>query len=168
MDGTEYGSGLIPKRGLPTMVEYPNGHGSGHAGNATSRERQEREDAVGLTRSRQAKALDLLLQAGAHGLVVAEVEHLLDVGHGQASSALSHLHRAGRVVRLTDRRNTQELYVHPDYVNGRKESPYNPRTQRKHPRFHSDTTVMEAMDRAGITNHPENYTKIRAFLENLP
>lgn len=168
MDGTEYGSGLIPKRGLPTMIEYPNGNGSGHAGNATSRERQQREDASGMTLSRQEAALELVQTSGAEGVTVAEAEGFLSVGHGQASSALSHLHRAGRVTRLKDRRRSQEIYVVPEHVNGRKESPYNARPQRKHPKFHSDTTVIEAMRVAGMTLDEQTYDGVRRMLENLP
>ena len=151
-----------------TMIEYPNGHGSGHAGNATSRERQQLEDAKGLTESRQERALTALTAAGPNGLVVAEMENILGVGHGQASSALSHLHRAGKVVRLKDRRAKQEIYVLPDWTNGRTESPYNPRLNRKHPRFYSDTTVVKAMGEAGIDLGMDSYQSIRKFLEALP
>jgi hypothetical protein len=149
------------------MVPYPNA-GSGHASNDTSRERQEREDASGMTATRQAKALAWVEAAGANGLIVAEVERMLGVGHGQASSALSHLHRAGKVVRLRDRRHKQELYVHPDFVNGRRESPYNPRLNRKHPKFYSDTTVLKAMKDADLPTTDLMYQHIRRFLEALP
>jgi ribosomal protein S25 len=152
------------------MVEYPNGHGSGHAGNATSKERQQAEDAKGLTESRQAKALQAVTAFGANGLVVAELELMLGVGHGQASSALSHLHRAGKVVRLKSRRNKQEIYVVPDFVKGREESPYNPRLNRKHPKFYNDATVLKAMKEAGMNplSYEADYQKIRKFLEALP
>lgn len=148
------------------MKPYPNGHGSGHAGNDTSRERQQAEDANGMTLTRQHKTLIAVLRAGADGTTVAEMEEYLGVGHGQASSALSHLHRAGKIVRLKDRRNKQELYVVPALVNGRKESPYNERLNRKHPKFYSDATVLKAMDEAGIA--PTRYESIRKFLEALP
>jgi hypothetical protein len=150
------------------MIEYPNGHGSGHAGNATSRERQQIEDASGLTEGRQKMALNAVTAAGPDGLVVSELELILAVGHGQASSALSHLHRAQKVVRLRDRRNKQELYVVPDYVNGRKESPYNPRLNRKHPKFYADATVLKAMEEANLRTDRETYNSIRKFLEALP
>lgn len=148
------------------MIEYPNGNGSGHAGNDTSRERQQHEDASGMTLSRQQAALAAVWTAQSEGVTVLEMERYLDVGHGQASSALSHLHRAGRITRLKDRRRKQEIYVAAEFVNGRKESPYNARPQRKHPKFHSDTTVMEAMRVAEIP--PISYAQIRKFLENLP
>lgn len=166
MDGSEYGSGQIPRRGLPTMIEYPGGHGSGHAGNSTSKERQLREDASGLTASRQAKTLEAVELSAKHGITVAELEELLSIGHGQASSALSHLHRAGRIKRLTARRSKQEIYVVEEHRGGREESPYNARNTRKHPKHCSDRTVMEAMLVAGIA--PTRYESIRKFLEALP
>lgn len=166
MDGSEYGSGHIPKRGLPTMIEYPNGHGSGHAGNASSKDRQVREDASGLTKQRQQLTLEAVTDAAHRGITSGELENLLGIGHGQASSALSHLHRAGRIKRIKDRRMKQEIYVLAEHVGDRAESPYNPRPQRKHPKFHSDRTVLEAMRVADIA--PTRYESIRKFLEALP
>lgn len=152
----------------PLMVPYGN-TGSGHAGNASSRERQVREDASGMTQSRQKAALAAVEMAMSHGITSAELEDYLKIGHGQASSALSHLHRAGRIKRIKDRRKTQEIYVLADYVGDRKESPYNPRPeQRKHPKFSSDRTVMEAMKIAQLDMDHRTYSKVRVFLENLP
>ena len=151
---------------VPTMIEYPNGHGSGHAGNESSKDRQVREDATGLTKQRQQLALEAVTESGERGITSGELENLLGIGHGQASSALSHLHRAGRIKRITERRMKQELYVLAENVGERKESPYNPRPQRKHPKFHSDRTVMEAMKVAEIA--PTRYESIRKFLEALP
>lgn len=151
----------------PLMFEYPNGHGSGHSGSDTSRERQAREDASGLTGKRQKATLEAVTAAGRRGVTAAEMETILGVGHGQASSALSHLHRAGHIRRIKERRFSQEIYVLPEQVDGRTESPYNPRpAQRKHPRFHSDRTVLEAMKQADIA--PTRYESIRKFLEALP
>lgn len=142
--------------------------GSGHAGNDTSRERQASEDARGLTGKRQKATLEAVELAAGHGVTAAEMEDLLQVGHGQASSALSHLHRAGRIRRIKDRRNKQEIYVLPAHVGDRKESPYNPRPERKHPRFHSDATVVNAMKMAGMDLDERTYDKVRLLLENLP
>lgn len=150
------------------MVPYGN-TGSGHAGNDTSRDRQEIQDASGLTGRRQKATLEAIELSAKYGVTSAEMEDLLGVGHGQASSALSHLHRAGHIRRIKERRNKQEIYVLPEHVGDRKESPYNPRPeQRKHPRFHSDRTVMEAMKQADIELELPMYEKIRKFLEALP
>jgi ribosomal protein S25 len=144
MDGTEYGSGHIPSRGLPAsreemwrtgrneaplMIEYPNA-GSGHAGNDTSRERQEREDATGITAETQRAALFLLEADQFRGMTAAEFEDRQGIGHGRASSALSHLHRAGHIRRLKEKRVKHEVYVLPQYVAEREESPYRPRQSR--------------------------------------
>lgn len=159
----DYGIPLPP----PLMIPYGT-TGSGHAGNAASAERQVREDATGLTKARQTAALEAVTEAGYLGITTGELENLLRIGHGQASSALSHLHRAGRIRRIQERRMKQELYVLAEHVGERKESPYNPRPQRKHPKFHSDRTVLEAMKAAGIPDAPSNYESIRKFLEALP
>jgi ribosomal protein S25 len=152
----------------PAMVPYGK-TGSGHAGNATSKERQVAADASGLTGQRQRATLDAVELAAAHGVTAAEMEQVLGVGHGQASSALSHLHRAGHIRRITERRSKQEIYVLPEHVGGRTESPYNPRPeQRKHPKFHSDRTVMEAMKVADLPLTEPMYLAVRKFLEALP
>lgn len=39
--------------------------------------------------------------------------------HGQASGALSVLHKTGYVARLTEVRERCKVYVHPDFVGGR-------------------------------------------------
>ena len=150
------------------MIPYP-GHGSGHAGNDTSRERQEHEDANGITKRRQAAALEMVDAAARWGITSRELENVLGIGHGQASSALSHLHRAGRIKRIEERRHAQEIYVLPEHVDGRKESPYRPRKQdRVHPKFHNDETVLRAMNEAGIRTDAAVFKGIRKFLEALP
>ena len=110
------------------MIPYGN-TGSGHAGNDTSRERQEREDATGITAETQQLALRLMGGARAElGMTAAEFEDLAGIGHGRASSALSHLHRAGHIRRIKERRGRHEVYVLPEHVAGREESPYRPRS----------------------------------------
>lgn len=162
--GIKYPNGPVPN---PGMVPYGN-TGSGHAGNDSSRERQEREDALGTTAWRQAQALQMITEAKSAGVTVMEYEAEFGLHHGQASSALSHLHRAGHVARLKMRRSKQEIYVLPGYINGRDESPYRPREGRKHPRFLSDDAVLHAMNGAGLPPSPENLVIVRKVLELLP
>lgn len=147
------------------MIPY-GATGSGHAGNESSKERQVAADASGLTGKRQKATLEAVELAARRGVTAAEMEQVLGVGHGQASSALSHLHRAGHIRRIKERRFKQEIYVTPEHVGERVESPYNPRPERKHPKFHSDRTVLEAMRQADIA--PTRYESMRKFLENLP
>lgn len=164
--GIKYPDGPVPKAS-PRMVPYGE-TGSGHAGNASSKDRQEREDSLGTTAYRQRAALTLITNAKSEGMTVMEFEEGLGLHHGQASSALSHLHRAGYVRRLKMRRKGQEIYVLPDHVNGRDESPYRPRGGRKHPRFTEDEEVMKAMDAAGIRTDAKVFATVRRFLELLP
>lgn len=139
------------------MIPYPNA-GSGHAGNDTSRERQEREDASGITAEMQQIVFTWLHVRGATGCTAAEVEDHFLVGHGRASSALSHLHRAGHVRRIKERRDKHEVYVLPSNVEGREESPYRPRLTRGNPTLKTqakDALEVAARARAGDSNDKE-------------
>lgn len=151
------------------MIPYGK-DGSGWSGSATSHERQEREDALGKTAVRQREALRAIIRADGVGMTVGEIETMYGWHHGQSSSALTHLHRAGHVARLKERRNGQEVYILPDFVEGRELSPYNPRTPqgRRHPRDLSDAVVTQAMASAGIPNIGRNFILMRKFLDALP
>jgi hypothetical protein len=92
---------------------------SGYAGSDTSRERAERDDRSGRTQHRQRQVLDLLAQRGTVGLTYKELCGFTDWHHGQASGALSVLHKEGRIARLTIRRDRCLVYVHPGYTQGR-------------------------------------------------
>lgn len=131
------------------MKPYPK-MGSGHAVNETSQERQERNDHSGVTSHVQITVLKVLARVKAEGLTAAELEDALQIGHGMASSALSHLHRAERVRRVKMRRGRHEIYVLPEYVNGREESPYRPRPkQQRHPRDYTREEWEKAQMEAG-------------------
>ena len=122
------------------MKPYPK-MGSGHAVNDTSRERQEGNDGSGVTSHVQVSALRMLAVAGSLGMTSAELEDVMGIGHGMASSAFSHLHRAERVKRIKERRGRHEVYVLPELVGDREESPYRPRPKaQRHP---SDYTLEE-------------------------
>jgi ribosomal protein S25 len=142
--------------------------GSGHAkGSDTSKERQERNDASGITSRVQQATYNLLSDVGAEGVTSAELTDRWGIGEGMSSSALSHLHRAGKITRVKMRRKRHEIYVLPEYVNGREESPYRPRNKPdRHVRELPDATVLEAMRKSGIA--PTRLEAIRAFLAALP
>lgn len=134
----------------PLMVPYPDGSGSGHAGNDTSRERQERNDATGITSRIQQAAYNLLSDVGAEGVTSAELTDRWGIGEGMSSSALSHLHRAGKITRVKMRRKRHEIYVLPEYVNGREESPYRPRNKpAKSPKDYTDDQLLGFLTAAG-------------------
>jgi hypothetical protein len=140
--------------------------GSGWSGSETSRERAEREDAMGITGRRQAEVFALLATHTNKGMTVKEVEEALNIGHGPASSALTHLHRAERVVRLQERRLNQQVYVLRGYAEGRLESPYRPRLVRPHPKYLSKDQVLAVMGDAGVDE--ELYPAVRRVLDALP
>jgi hypothetical protein len=140
--------------------------GSGWSGSETSRERAEREDASGITGKRQAQVFALLATHTSKGMTVKEVEDALSIGHGPASSALTHLHRAERVVRLQERRMNQQVYVLRGYAGGRLESPYRPRLARPHPKYLTKDQVLEIMMEAEVDE--DMYEDVRRILENLP
>lgn len=148
------------------MKPYP-GMGSGHAGNDTSRERQERNDATGITSASQRAVFQALHVAKSDGLTALDVELGLRIGHGGASSALSHLQRAGKITRIKHRRKRYEIYVLPEYVNGREESPYRPRNKPEKPaRDISDGQLLGIMMDVGVDE--TYFAVIRKVVSALP
>lgn len=96
---------------------------SGWAGSETSRERADRDDRSGATAARQALVLAALDRRGPRGGTWAEIGDELRLHHGQASGALSNLHQAGRISRLTERRGRSLVYVSNHWLEGRASSP---------------------------------------------
>jgi hypothetical protein len=100
---------------------------SGWSGSDTSRERAEREDGDGTTSERQRAVMGLLHELGPWGATWKDVAHRFDWHHGQASGALSVLHKAGRIARLAEERRARcAVYVMPYYVGDRAFAPYLP------------------------------------------
>lgn len=93
---------------------------SGHSGTDTSAERAATEDAEGVTKRRQAAVLSMVDSFGFTGCTVVEVRAHLGLHHGQGSGALSNLHKAGLLVRLSERRGRCKVYVTPAHVQGRE------------------------------------------------
>lgn len=104
----------------------PEGRSSGWSGSDTSRERARRDDDDGTTSKRQRAVMAHLIRAGSHGVTWEELARAHGWHHGQASGALSGLHKAGRIARLTTEhaRGRCAVYVAPEHVNGRAMSPY--------------------------------------------
>lgn len=82
---------------------------------ATSTARAIREDATGATTRRQRDVLQALLTAGETGLTWRELADKLSLHHGQASGALSGLHRAGVIFALRTPRQNCQPYVHKKF-----------------------------------------------------
>lgn len=152
----------------PLMKPYPGEHGSGYAvGSDTSRERQQHNDAAGITSRVQRAVFMALGSLGAEGITALEVEQRLEVGHGMASSALSHLQRADKIKRIKQRRAKHEIYVLPEFVNGRAESPYRPRMKpAKHPRSLTQDQLLAVMMDAGVDEGL--YPEVRRVVDGLP
>lgn len=108
-------------------LPYPEPDGTstgGWSGSDTSKERAVTEATDGTLQKRQLQVLTLLHQRKWSGATWKEVAGVLRLHHGQASGALSNLHKAGRVARLTHKRRKCAVYVHPDFVDGRPTAPY--------------------------------------------
>lgn len=97
---------------------------SGWSGSDASRTRAETEDRDGTTTRRQSQVLFLLAGEGVLGATWKEVADRLGWHHGQASGALSVLHKEGKVERLVARRNRCSVYVLPQFRHGRPASPH--------------------------------------------
>lgn len=102
---------------------------SGWSGTDTSRERAKREDRDGTTTRRQRTALRELDIAGYRGRTWRELARQTGMHHGQASAALTHLHRAGKIARLAEKRDRCRVYVLREFIGDRETEPYVPRVQ---------------------------------------
>jgi DNA-binding MarR family transcriptional regulator len=120
---------------MSTPYPEPGGEGmsSGWSGSDTSHERALREDADGVTSRRQQRVMQLLNQTSwlgnkavgrNEGLTVKDLREITRWHHGQASSALSVLHKEGKIARLKARRDRCAIYVLPEQVNGREVAPH--------------------------------------------
>lgn len=97
------------------MTELPYAGTTGWSGSDTSKERAVEEAGDGTAGFRQRAVLSLIQACGTHGLTVVDVRNRLDFHHGQASAALTALHKGGRILRLEERRDRCQVYVHPDH-----------------------------------------------------
>jgi hypothetical protein len=127
-----YGShfGAERDRLLP-VLPYPDGgdtRTSGWSGSDTSRDRARRDDTTGATNDRQAAVLRYLRMKRIDGATWKELADHFEWHHGQASGALSNLHKAGLIARLTETRDRCAVYVIPSLVAGRPATSY--RTRR--------------------------------------
>ena len=93
---------------------------SGWSGTETSRQRAEDEDKSGVTGARQRRVLEVATAMQEDGVTVAELRTITGWHHGSVSSALTNLHQAGALQRLTEVRNRCKVYVAPEHVNGRE------------------------------------------------
>ena len=95
-----------------TQLDLPYNGTAGYVPMQASRERAHREVKDGSLGARLQAVLDLLEQRGIIGATWQEVAQSLGLHHGQASGALSSLHRMGLVFSLRDKRSNCHPYVH--------------------------------------------------------
>lgn len=99
---------------------------SGWAGSDTSLERAIDADKSGTTSKRQITVIEYLKTRQHKGMTWKELADRTNWHHGTASGALSVLHKAGYITRLTERRDRCQIYVLPEYVDGRETQDYKP------------------------------------------
>jgi hypothetical protein len=131
---------------------FPYAGTSGYAaGSDTSEDRARADDEAGTTTERQRRVLSALAAAWTTGLTWAELANLTGWHHGQASGALSTLHRSGLVAMLTERRQRSHVYVLPTYVGDRPTQPHGSNRHAPARYVLSSEAVTAALADAGLT-----------------
>jgi hypothetical protein len=97
---------------------------SGWSGSDTSYERAINNDKSGVTSKNQTLFITDLSYAGEMGLTAREWGLMHSLEHQTYSSVPSVLHLDGAIVRLTQRRGRHQIYVLPNFVNGRETAPH--------------------------------------------
>lgn len=92
----------------------------GWSGSEASHERAVNETKSGLRQKRRNEAVRSLADAAGRGLTWKELADFRGWHHGQASGVLSVLHKEGRIVCLTLKRNRCHIYMLPEYAEGRE------------------------------------------------
>lgn len=82
----------------------------------TSRDRAEREADNGTAEDRLCAVERELQRAGMVGATWQQLGQRLNLHHGQISSALTVLHRAGRAAMTTAKHNRCHYYIHADFI----------------------------------------------------
>lgn len=112
-------------------TSLPYNNTQGYAGTDTSEERARRDARDGTANERQRWVLGRLNLRGHAGLTVVDLRNDTGWHHGVASSVLTALHKDKKISRLVERRDRCKVYVLPDYVDYREESPYKPNSSHK-------------------------------------
>lgn len=105
----------------PTRPITPYAGTSGWSGTAASEERARSRDADGKTLSVQSRVHTLVALGGMSGRTIAEIrDRAPDEHHGTLSGALTALHKAGKILRLTEQRDRCSVYVCPQFLHDRQ------------------------------------------------
>ena len=127
----------------PELPVLPYADRSGHvADSETSTDRAVHEDATGITAARQRAIVELVEARGWEGATWSEVAQALNLHHGQASGALSVLHKAGHVfIRRGIKRHNCAVYVGASY------KPFvRPEERQDEPKQTANTKQQQALD----------------------
>lgn len=81
--------------------------------------------------NRFTSSLAIVEKAGERGVTWEELANKLKTHHGNASAALSILHKDGMLSRLVDKRGGNSIYVMTRFVSGRKTSSYRQNRARR-------------------------------------
>lgn len=103
-----------PEEQPDLFAEY-NGTG-GYVERPASKQRAQREARDGTLSKRQQSISVLLIDAGKDGMTWKQIAEQLGLHHGQASGALSNMHKAGVIFMLRQQRDRCHPYVHKAYV----------------------------------------------------
>lgn len=138
--------------GLPFPGTFPYAGTSGYAaGSDTSEDRARTDDEDGTTTRRQRQVLSALDAGGFTGMTWAELANLTGWHHGQASGALSVLHKSGLISRLAERRGRCAVYVLPEYVDDRPTQPHGSNRHGPARYVLDNAAVTAALADAGLT-----------------
>jgi hypothetical protein len=116
-----------PSEDEPSPSLGYNGTSGYNSQSDTSREAAYHDLVEGVTAKAQRLVLILAAQAGTKGITIAEVREAKgSLHHGKMSSALTNLHKDGRLARLEDRRGRCHIYVLPEFVDERVTQVFRP------------------------------------------
>lgn len=153
-----------------TQIQLPYNGTAGYVPTAASKERAVREVQDGTLSTRLQRVLTVLDERSTQGATWREIAYTLNLHHGQASGALSTLHRMGCVFSLRDKRNKCHPYVHAKYraafaEQRRQDTPSATRAGTKRQLLATLREECEAACRDGFTD--DNITAIIGVLDSL-
>jgi hypothetical protein len=113
-------------------------------------------------RARLRHVLGIANTLGEQGLTVVDLREITDLHHGQASSALSTLHRLGQLAMLAERRDRCHVYVVPKYIGER--DTVEPRRNKSREHVAALRTYLDQREALGVRYVPIGI--IRAIIED--
>lgn len=136
-------------------ADLPYGGTSGWSGSETSEKHATDADSDGTTAQRQTEVLSALRRHLHYGLTWKELADTYGWHHGNASGALSVLHKEGHIARLAEARGKCKVYVLPEYVGARDTEAHG---RKKTPLTDTEAAVMAAVGQkyalARNSDHP--------------